>query len=193
VSVLIDLDTLRDGAQDGAVSETSDGEPVDVDTIRRMGCDGDLVGIVLDDLGIPLAVGRAQRLATREQRQALRAMYRTCAFPGCTVPFDWCRIHHVNWWTRHHGATNLDNLVPICATDHHRVHEGGWTLQLHPDRTITVHHPDGTVWFEGDTTNRGRPKPPEPATPQPAELSDLDNLRAGLAEALDLVIVRQRE
>jgi hypothetical protein len=109
--------------------------------------------------GVPLAVGRAQRLATREQRQALRAMYRTCAFPGCAVPFEWCRIHHVNWWTRDHGVTDLDNMIPICAGDNHRVHDGGWTLELHPDRTLTIHRPDGTVHFKGDTTNREHPPP----------------------------------
>jgi hypothetical protein len=34
------------------------------------------------------------------------------------------------------------------------VHEGGWELDLLPDRTVTVYRPDGSVFFKGDTTNR---------------------------------------
>jgi hypothetical protein len=91
-------------------------------------------------------------------------MYRTCAYPGCPVRFDACRIHHVHWWD-HGGPTNLDKLVPLCSSHHHLVHEGGWTLTLHPDRTLTIHRPDRTLFFEGPTTNRTptRAPPPQPA------------------------------
>ena len=77
------------------------------------------------------------------------AMYRTCGFPGCQVRFEDCRIHHVTWW-EHLGATNLDNLLPMCERHHHHVHEGGWTLTLKPDRTITLRRPDGTLHHEGN-------------------------------------------
>ena len=73
--------------------------------------------------------------------------------PGCTVGFEHCRIHHVTYW-EHNGRTDLDNLVPICERHHHLVHEGGWTLHLHPGRRITVQQPDGTTSFDGVTTNR---------------------------------------
>ncbi len=52
------------------------------------------------------------RVANRAQRRALRAMYRTCGYPGCDVTFDRCDIHHVIEWLRH-GATDLDNLLPL--------------------------------------------------------------------------------
>ena len=80
-------------------------------------------------------------------------MYRTCGFPDCTVGFEHCRIHHVTYW-EHFGRTDLDNLIPLCELHHHLVHEGGWTLQLHPGRRITLRRPDGTVSFDGVTTNR---------------------------------------
>ena len=111
VSVLIDLDTLRDGLHERSVCETSIGEAVPVPTIRRLCCDADILPVVLDGDGVALDVGRAKRVATREQRRALRAMYRTCAHPGCTVGFDDCDIHHVNPWTPT-GRTDLDNLLP---------------------------------------------------------------------------------
>ena len=68
------------------------------DTVRRMCCDANIIPIVLGGDGVPLDHGRNRRLATAEQRWALRAMYRTCGHPGCTVRFDDCRIHHVQWW-----------------------------------------------------------------------------------------------
>ena len=43
------------------------------------------------------------------------------------------------------------NLLPLCTRHHHDVHEGGWHLTLHPDRTITLHRPDGTLHYEGST------------------------------------------
>ena len=112
-----------------------------------------MVPIVLGGDGEVLDVGRQRRLATRAQRRALRAMYRSCAHPSCTVPFDSCRIHHVIYWERG-GTSNLDNLLPLCERHHHLVHEGGWTLQLFPDRRTTWRTPDGTVWFDGITTDR---------------------------------------
>jgi hypothetical protein len=153
VSVLIDLATLRSGLHDHTVCETADGNPLPPDTIRRLGCDADLLPIVLGADSEVLDVGREQRLATRAQRRALRAMYRTCAHPRCHVRFEACRIHHVHWWD-HHGCTDPPNLIPLCSSHHHLVHEGGWTLTLDPDRTITLHRPDCTLFFEGATTDR---------------------------------------
>jgi hypothetical protein len=194
VSVLIDISSLVHGGHYATTCETANGEPLDVDTVRRLGCDGDLVGILLDQFGHCLAVGRANRLATREQRQALRAMYRTCAFPGCEVRFDSCRIHHVTWWERG-GVTDLDNLIPLCSVHHHLVHEGGWTLTLEPDRTVTVLRPDGTGHFRGDTTdrrgaraNRGQSPPRRRCTDDTgAVAADVAN---DLSDALDALLAR---
>ena len=152
VSVLIDFDTLRDGLHDHSVCETSTGEPVPAATIRRLCCDADIIPVVLDGDGVTLDVGRAKRVATREQRRALRAMYRTCAHPGCTVGFDDCDIHHVNPWTPT-GLTDLDNLLPLCSRHHHLVHEGGWTLILRADRTTVWCRPDGTIHYDGSTVD----------------------------------------
>ncbi len=155
VSVLIDYTALLHGGA-ARVAETSDGQPLPVEVIRRLGCDGTLVPIWLGGDHEVLAVGRHCRLATRAQRRALRAMYRTCAFPHCTVGFEHCRIHHATYW-EHFGRTDLDNLIPICELHHHLVHEGAWTLQLNPGRRITLLRPDGTLSYDGITTNRTNP------------------------------------
>jgi Domain of unknown function (DUF222) len=162
LTVLTDQKTMRDGPHDHTVCETGDGQPLPVETVHRLGCDATITPITLDDDGVPLQMGRTRRLATPEQRRALRAMYRSCGFPGCQVRFEDCRIHHVTWW-EHLGSTNLDNLLPICERHHHHVHEGGWTLTLKPDRTITLRRPDGTLHHEGPTTTgttNPEPRPP---------------------------------
>ena len=92
-------------------------------------------------------------MATVEQRRALRAMYRSCGFPDCTVRFGDCDVHHVIAWMQHRGPTNLDNLLPLCNQHHHLVHEGGWHLELFPDRRLIVRRPDGSVLFDGSTVD----------------------------------------
>ena len=121
---------------------------------RSAGCaaTADIIPVVLDGDGVALDVGRAKRVATRDQRRALRAMYRTCAHPGCTVGFDDCDIHHVAPW-QHGGPTDLANLLPLCSRHHHLVHEGGWTLTLRADRRIELRRPDGSLHFEGSTVD----------------------------------------
>ena len=153
VSVLIDYQTWLDGFRSAATCETSDGQPLPVASVRRLCCEANIVPIVLGGAGEVLDVGRQSRLATRAQRRALRAMYRTCAHPSCTVPFDSCRIHHVIYW-QGGGPSDLDNMVPVCERHHHLVHEGGWTLELFPDRRTTWRTPDGAVYFDGVTIDR---------------------------------------
>ena len=150
VTVLIDLDTLRSGLHDTGICESADGQPLPPATVRRLCCEATILPVVLNSTGEALDVGREQRLASRAQRRALRAMYRTCGHPGCTVRFADCDIHHVIEWD-HHGPTDLANLLPLCSRHHHLVHEGGCRLTLHPDRTITLTRPDGTLHFEGST------------------------------------------
>ena len=81
------------------------------DTVRRLCCEAMILPIVLNGAGETLDLGREQRLANRAQRRALRAMYRTCGYPGCTVRFGDCEIHHVIDW-HPHGPTDLANLLP---------------------------------------------------------------------------------
>ena len=153
ITVLIDHATLVDDARRGGVCETADGEPLPVSTVRRLCCDAEILPVVLDGDRRPLDVGLSKRTATWPQRQALRAMHRTCAHPDCTATFDRTRMHHVVPWKRG-GPTDIDNLLPLCEEHHHLVHEGGWTLTMTPDRVATWVRPDGFHHHTGTTIDR---------------------------------------
>ncbi|BAN00970.1 HNH endonuclease signature motif containing protein [Ilumatobacter coccineus] len=95
-----------------------------------------------------LDLGRATRLANRAQRRALRGLYSCCAIPGCAVRYDRCKLHHIVWW-RHGGRTDLDNLLPVCAAHHAKIHHSGWVVELGPHRELTLTLPDGQVMNTG--------------------------------------------
>jgi len=153
VCVHVDLATLLDGTHAHGLCELADGTPLPVSTVLRLCCEADIVPIVIGLDGQPVDAGRAIRRPNRKQRRLLRAMYRTCAHPTCTITFDRCEIHHIVPWERL-GPTDIANLLPLCAAHHHLVHEGRWMLAMTPDRVITLRRPDGTVDFTGCTTDR---------------------------------------
>lgn len=116
-------------------------------------------GVVLHAPG-QLDLGRSTRLANRAQRRALRALYVSCAVPGCQVRFERCELHHVRWW-EHGGSTDLHNLLPLCVQHHHAVHDRHWRLTLTADRQLTIILPDGTI-------RRSRPSRLDPHSPIPS-------------------------
>lgn len=153
ITALIDYRWLIGQVAHG-VCETDHGVALPISTVRRLACEAEIVPTVLGGRGEVLDQGRGRRTATRGQRRALRAMHRTCAYPDCRVGFDVCRIHHVRWWWRHLGPTDIDNLVPLCERHHHMVHEGGWHLALAEGRVATWTRPDGTLWQSGCCIDR---------------------------------------
>jgi hypothetical protein len=157
IVVHVDHASLCHGRHAGTLSETVDGVPIPVSTVQRLCCEAILQAVVVDPDGTVDRLCAEQRTASRQQRRMLAAMYATCAHPHCQVPFSGCRIHHVVWWTRG-GTTVLANLLPLCETHHHLVHEGGWSLRMDAERRVTWTRPDGTVWLTDSGANR-RPHP----------------------------------
>jgi hypothetical protein len=109
-------------------------------------------GVVLHAPG-DLDLGRTTRLANRAQRRAMRALYKGCAVPGCTVGFDRCKLHHIIWWSNG-GRTDLDNLIPVCSVHHAKIHHDGWVVELGPHRELTLRLPDGSIRTTGPPTIR---------------------------------------
>ncbi|MBW9214321.1 DUF222 domain-containing protein [Mumia sp. zg.B53] len=82
--------------------------------------------------GSVLDVGRSQRLATPQQRIAItHAQGGRCANPGCHNTF--LELHHIDWWHRDHGTTDVDNLIGLCPRCHHLLHAGLLHARREPD------------------------------------------------------------
>jgi hypothetical protein len=48
----------------------------------------------------------------------------------------------------------LDNLLPVCAHHHSKIHDDGWVVELGANRELTVRFPDGTIRNTGPPTRR---------------------------------------
>ncbi len=116
------------------------GGPVAVETARRLGCDGALVGVVEGAKGEPLAVGRRTRAVPPAIRRALRVRDGGCRFPGCDRS-RYVHAHHIRHWADG-GETSLDNLVTLCSQHHRQVHEGGYGVRMNAGE-IEFTRPDG--------------------------------------------------
>ncbi len=81
VVVHIAHDALRDVPESTGASFGHGGQ-VAVETARRLGCDGALLGVVEGARGEPLAVGRRTRAVPPAIRRALRLRDGGCRFPG---------------------------------------------------------------------------------------------------------------
>jgi hypothetical protein len=143
IVVHVDLETLQHGLHAGGTCRTALGADLPVETVRRLACEAEILPVVLDGRSVPIDVGRSKRLATVHQRRALEAIHPTCAIPDCEVIFDHFNVHHIEYWAVSDsgggGATDLNNMIPLCSRHHHAAHEGGWKLQLDPDtRELTI-------------------------------------------------------
>jgi hypothetical protein len=109
-----------------------DGTPVPVSELAVAMCDCEITRLVVDAQGVPLDLGRAQRVFTGAQRRAVIARDRECAWPDCHTYARWCHIHHVLWWERDTGPTSVDNGVLLCSFHHHEVHRRDLTITRAP-------------------------------------------------------------
>ncbi|WP_155351643.1 HNH endonuclease signature motif containing protein, partial [Acrocarpospora pleiomorpha] len=123
------------------------GQLLPISDVHRLARTSKLVRMVIDAKGRVLDMGRAVRLATPAQRQAILARYTTCYRDDCTIPADMCEIDHVQGWADG-GTTDLNQLAPAC-TWHNR------DKATHPDRYRTHRNHDGT-WTLLYLSKRGR-------------------------------------
>ncbi|MCT9932712.1 HNH endonuclease [Planotetraspora sp. A-T 1434] len=123
------------------------GQLLPISDVHRLARTSRLIRMVVDAKGQVLNMGRAVRLATPAQRQALIARYATCYCDGCAIPADMAEIDHVNGWING-SATDLEDMAPAC-TWHNR------DKAAHPDRYTTHRNPDGT-WTLTHLGRKGR-------------------------------------
>ncbi|UPK75495.1 HNH endonuclease [Nocardioidaceae bacterium SCSIO 66511] len=148
--VLADLETLL--RLPGARPATLVGfGPIGPQLMSYLTCGADTSGVLTHGTTngpVPQAnvlnVGRTSRLATAAQRKAITARQDgICANPGCGSTF--LEFHHVNWWNRDGGRTDLSNLVGICGGCHHLVHQNKLTIRHDGHGGFTFHRSTGAV------------------------------------------------
>jgi len=117
-----------------APAMTDDGVVLSADELAVALCDCAMSRVVMDAAGLPLDVGRTRRTFTSAQRMAVVARDRGCAWNGCSVPPAYGEVHHVRWWHRDGGLSDLENAVLLCSFHHHEVHR----LDLDVERHVQV-------------------------------------------------------
>ncbi|WP_308799574.1 DUF222 domain-containing protein [Agromyces silvae] len=133
IVVRMSLDALRTGT--GLAEIDGIDRPIAAATARKLAADAELIPIVLGADSAPLDLGRATRLFTKPQRIALMERDGGCACCGANITY--AEAHHIQWWARDHGRTDLANGVMLCTSCHHRIHDQGWRI-----------HTDGPrIWF----------------------------------------------
>ncbi|WP_091228207.1 HNH endonuclease signature motif containing protein [Microbacterium sp. 3J1] len=126
VVVRTDLRDLTSGL--GSATIDGSGQPVSASTCRRMAAGGGIIPVVLGGAGEILDWGREKRLFTRAQRLALVERDGGCAM--CGLPPQMTKAHHLRWWQRDAGRTDLDYGVLLCESCHHRIHDNGWDVRV---------------------------------------------------------------
>ncbi|MEL4320327.1 DUF222 domain-containing protein [Leifsonia sp. YIM 134122] len=151
VVVRMDVDDLADPDSVGVATIDGVAQPISAATARCLAASAGIIPLVLGGDSVPLDLGRSQRLFSRSQKIALAERDGGCAFPGCTRPPQFCEAHHIRWWDRHHGRTDIANGVLLCSYHHHLLHREGWAIRVVENRT----------WFTPpvhiDPTQRPRP------------------------------------
>jgi uncharacterized protein DUF222 len=114
VSVTTTLEGLR-GLPGTPAADLEPSNLISHKTLERFCCDATLSRVMLAD-SMVIDVGRATRVVSAPTARALKARDKGCRFPGCDRPANWTSPHHILFWTRHRGPTNLPNLVSLSAT-----------------------------------------------------------------------------
>lgn len=126
VIVRVGLDDLCAG--DGVARIDGTDQPVSISAVRRMAADGGVIPWVMGGEGEVLDWGRRRRLFSRSQKLALTERDGGCAM--CALPPEMTKVHHIDWWQRDAGRTDLRNGILLCETCHHRIHDNGWEIRI---------------------------------------------------------------
>ena len=136
VMVTLDLDTLVSGL---GVADTSTGERVTAEQVRRLACQARIIPVVLGRKGEVLDLGRSARLFSPAQRKAMAIRDKQCTADGCSIPAAWCEAHHAKQPWSQGGRTDLADGKLLCSFHHHRAHDPAWQTHHHANGATTFH------------------------------------------------------
>jgi hypothetical protein len=112
--------------------------PVSIDTVRELAMSAGISPLFMAEGCERLELGRSRRRFTAAQKAVLIARDGGCAWPGCQRPPSHTQAHHIRWWTRHRGPTDIENGIMLCSHHHHRVHNDGWVIFIKAGRSWFV-------------------------------------------------------
>ena len=141
LSVIVDLSTLE-GRAGGTASFGHTGMVITPEGARRLACEASISRIIISGESQPLDVGRSTRTIPVGIRRAVVARDRSCRWPGCGRPHQWCDVHHLIHWVEG-GETKLENLILTCRPHHRYLHEAGYRI-TGPVGNPTFLTPNGT-------------------------------------------------
>lgn len=147
--VLIHLDTQGQGwlNKKGALPD---------ELAKAYTCDA-TVRAVWESGGVPVSVGRNQRIVPNRTRKLVEDRDKGCRYPGCPVT-RFLENHHLIPWS-HGGRTDFDSLVSLCPFHHDQLHKGAFTIEGSPAT------PDGLVFAAAWGHRIGKFIPVKPVTP----------------------------
>ncbi|WP_261382919.1 HNH endonuclease signature motif containing protein [Glutamicibacter halophytocola] len=106
---------MQQQAKDFAV--TSSGIGLSPGEARAALCTAGIYPLVLNGTSLPLDLGRTQRLFSKAQGRAIRAAYRGCSYPGCSMPAERCELDHLDPWEKG-GRTDIASADLNCPIHH---------------------------------------------------------------------------
>src|SRR4051794_19784850 len=145
--VTIDAEDLTDTTGTGpGAARTGFRAAISAARARWLACDGTISRLVMGPDGLPLDVGRTQRVVPAHLRRAVEQRDGHCVFAGCSAPTHWCDVHHVVHWIEG-GGTSLNNSGLVCERHHTKVHHGFRIVRddtAPPGARWRTYRPDGT-------------------------------------------------
>ena len=134
VVVTVDLTTLL--GLNEKPGELADYGPITAASVRRIAEDATLQRLVTDPLsGKPLDLGPKYR-PSKLLRDIVRAVRPRCSMIGCSRPAYQCELDH----RLEHaagGATNPENLQPLCKLHHQLKTKKLWKVGVNADGSLT--------------------------------------------------------
>jgi len=127
---------------------------------RHLSCDGVVTPVFIDS-GLPISVGRTERIVPDRTRRLVEHRDHGCRVPGCTTS-RFVEVHHIIHWTDD-GPTDTWNLICLCPA-HHRLHHRG-----HLGITGNADEIDGVTFTDRHGRDLfdwvARPRPPDRPPP----------------------------
>jgi hypothetical protein len=102
--------------------------PISMTAFHQLAIDATVARMVVNAKSQVLDFGREQRLFSWAQRMALAERDGGCA--KCHAPISHCIAHHIRWWHRDKGPTDISNGVLLCVRCHTMIHRDRWEIDV---------------------------------------------------------------